>query len=100
LKETDRIHVMYEELSKMGADIKELPDGLVIKQSNLKGCQVSGYSDHRIVMALAIAGLNIEGETLIDTAEAVNVTFPDFVELIRGCGGYIDLIKNEEEEMK
>jgi 3-phosphoshikimate 1-carboxyvinyltransferase len=88
-KETDRIKVMFEELSKMGAAITELPDGLVIKNSKLRGARVSGYDDHRIVMALAIAGLNIEGETVIDTAEAINVTFPEFGELIRSCGGNI-----------
>lgn len=93
LKETDRIHVMCEELSKMGADIKELPDGLVIKNSQLKGCRVSGYDDHRVVMALAVAGLNIDGETVIDTAEAMNVTFPEFVDLIESSGGNLRLIK-------
>ncbi len=89
LKETDRIHVMYQELKKMGASIEELHDGLVIRQSRLKGCYVSGHHDHRVVMALAIAGLNAEGETTIDTAEAVNVTFPEFVDLIYNCGGKI-----------
>lgn len=87
MKETDRIHVMCTELSKMGANIEELPDGLVIKQSKLRGCSVNGHDDHRIVMALAIAGLNIMGETVIDTAEAMNVTFPEFVDIITGCGG-------------
>lgn len=91
LKETDRISVMCKELSKMGANIQELPDGLVIKESNLKGCSVSGHDDHRIVMSLAIAGLNCSGETIIDTAEAMNVTFPDFVECIRSCGGKIEI---------
>lgn len=93
LKETDRIHVMCTELEKMGADIKELPDGLIIRNSRLKGCKVSGYDDHRIVMALAVAGLNSDGETIIDTAEAMNVTFPAFPQLIRECGGNIELIK-------
>jgi 3-phosphoshikimate 1-carboxyvinyltransferase len=92
MKETDRIHVMCTELKKMGADISELPDGLVIKQSKLHGCPVNGHDDHRIVMALAVAGLNIEGETLIDTAEAMNVTFPEFAGFIRSCGGKMDLI--------
>jgi 3-phosphoshikimate 1-carboxyvinyltransferase len=91
LKETDRIHVMCTELKKMGADIEELPDGLVIRQSGLKGCNVCGHGDHRIVMALAVAGLNAEGETTINTAEAVCVTFPEFVELIRNCGGVVQL---------
>ncbi|HEY5585116.1 MAG TPA: 3-phosphoshikimate 1-carboxyvinyltransferase [Ruminiclostridium sp.] len=91
LKETDRISVMCKELSKMGADIKELPDGLVIRESKLKGCSVNGHDDHRIVMSLAIAGLNCSGETIIDTAEAMSVTFPSFVECIRSCGGKIEL---------
>jgi 3-phosphoshikimate 1-carboxyvinyltransferase len=88
-KETDRIRVMCAELKKMGATISELPDGLVVKTSKLKGTRVSGHDDHRIVMALAIAGLNTEGETVIDTAEAANVTFPEFGELIRASGGNI-----------
>lgn len=92
LKETDRIHVICTELKKLGADIEELPDGLIIRNSKLKGCLVEGHDDHRIVMALAIAGLNIEGETTITTAEAVNVTFPEFVDFIDKCGGKIAMI--------
>jgi len=89
IKETDRIHVMCEQLKKMGADITELEDGLVIRESRLKGCKLEGYGDHRVVMSLAIAGLNAEGETVIDTAEAVNVTFPDFVNFLSRCGADI-----------
>lgn len=92
LKETDRIKVMCAELRKLGADITELPDGLTIKQSKLAGCQVKGHNDHRVVMALAIAGLCIPGETLIDTAEAANVTFPEFFDLIKTCGGKLEMI--------
>lgn len=92
LKETDRIKVMCEELTKMGARVSELPDGLIIRRSNLRGCRVNGYNDHRIVMALAIAGLNCEEETVIDTAEAMNVTFPGFVGLLQSCGGNLQTI--------
>ena len=91
IKETDRIKVMGEELSKMGADIKELPDGLAIKKSKLKGCLVKGHYDHRVVMALAVAGMNSEGETIIDTAESINVTFPDFIKVANECGGEIEI---------
>ncbi|NLV35742.1 MAG: 3-phosphoshikimate 1-carboxyvinyltransferase [Clostridiaceae bacterium] len=97
LKETDRISVMCSELKKMGADIEELPDGLVIRRSTMKGCTVSGHNDHRIVMALAVAGMNIEGETLIETAEAMNVTFPAFPQLVKECGGDIAIITEESE---
>ncbi|MEN6315988.1 MAG: 3-phosphoshikimate 1-carboxyvinyltransferase [Clostridiaceae bacterium] len=93
LKETDRIHVMCTELKKMGADITELPDGLVVKNSRLQGCRVCGHGDHRVVMALAVAGLNTEGETVIDTAEAMKVTFPEFPQIIRDCGGIMEMVE-------
>ena len=90
LKETDRIAVMCAELGKMGADIRELPDGLVIRKSALRGCAVNGHYDHRVVMALAVAGLSAGGETVIGTAEAVSVTFPDFRALMLSIGANID----------
>ncbi len=83
MKETDRIRVMAEELGKMGADIEEEEDGLVIRGSELHGCEVDGRGDHRVVMALAVAGLGARGETVIDGAEAAAVTFPDFFELLQ-----------------
>ena len=94
MKETDRIRVMVSELSKMGADIEELPEGLIIRSSRLKGCRVNGHDDHRIVMALAVAGLNSEGETCIETAEAVKDTMPSFKNMIRECGGDIKLLRD------
>ncbi len=86
IKETDRIAVMTRELRKMGAEIDELDDGLVIRGSKLRGTRVEGHSDHRVVMALAVAGLGADAETVIDTAEAIAVTFPDFVELMASLG--------------
>jgi 3-phosphoshikimate 1-carboxyvinyltransferase len=86
VKETDRIKVMAEELGKMGADIKELPDGLIIGHSSLKGAQVNGHNDHRVVMALSIAALTAQGRTSVDTAEAVSVTYPDYVETMKVLG--------------
>lgn len=83
IKETDRISAMCTELKKMGADIEELPEGLVVRKSRLRGAAVHGYNDHRVVMALGIAGLAAEGTTTIDTAESVNVTFPSFVQKMR-----------------
>lgn len=80
IKETDRIKVMTEELSKMGAHIEEKEDGLIIHQSRLSGCKVNGRNDHRVVMALALAGMVAEGETIIETAESATVTYPTFAE--------------------
>jgi len=86
LKETDRIAVMAAELTKLGAKVEELPDGMIIHESKLKGCSVRGYGDHRVVMSLSVAGLAIPGRTEVDTAEAVNVTVPNFVELMGNLG--------------
>jgi 3-phosphoshikimate 1-carboxyvinyltransferase len=87
-KETDRLHAMATELSKMGAIIKERPDGLEIDGAQLHGAHVSGYHDHRIVMALCIAGLTCGG-TFIETAESVDVSFPGFFETIQKLGGAV-----------
>lgn len=86
IKETDRIKVMYKELTKMGANVEELDDGLIIEHSELKGAKLKGYNDHRIVMALSLAGMIAKGKTEIDTAEAVNVTFPDYAGLMKKLG--------------
>jgi 3-phosphoshikimate 1-carboxyvinyltransferase len=91
-KETDRIAVMREELSKMGGKVEELPDGLVITGSPLHAAQVHGHQDHRVVMALAVAGLACEGRTEIDTAEAVSITFPSFVELMQSLGASMEVL--------
>ena len=87
VKETDRIAVMCQELTKLGADIEELPDGLIIRESQLHAAAVEGHDDHRIVMSLAIAASQINGETTINGYEAVNVTYPTFLEAFQGLGG-------------
>ncbi len=89
IKETDRIHVMAVELGRMGARVEELDDGLVIEGGRLHGAQLSGHGDHRVVMALSVAGLAAGGPTRIDTAEAVSVTFPNFMELMTSIGADI-----------
>ena len=92
LKETDRIAVMTAELRKMGADIEELSDGLIVRQSALLGTDVEGHGDHRVVMSLAIAGLLSKGVTTVGSAEAVGVTFPEFPKLVKACGGDISTV--------
>lgn len=90
-KETDRIRCMAEELKKMNADIEELPDGLIIRKSKLNTAELNGHSDHRIVMALSLAAMAAEGTSTVNTAEAIDVTFPDFVELMQSIGGNMKL---------
>lgn len=89
-KETDRLHAMAVELSKMGADIKERPDGLVIEGRKLHGADVHGHDDHRIVMALTVAGL-VAGKTRIDTAESVDVSYPGFFQEMIRLGADVQL---------
>jgi len=89
IKETDRIAVMASELSKLGADIRELPDGMIIQGTGLRGGNVNGHGDHRIVMALAVAGLGADGPVTVDTAECADVTFPGFWDAIESLGGKI-----------
>ncbi|WP_019508126.1 3-phosphoshikimate 1-carboxyvinyltransferase [Pleurocapsa sp. PCC 7319] len=80
VKESDRLAVMATELGKMGANIKELPDGLEITGGNdLKGAEVDSFTDHRIAMSLAIAALNAQGKTTIHRAEAASISYPNFV---------------------
>jgi len=90
IKETDRITVMREELTRMGGRLTELEDGLIIEGRPLTGAEVSGRGDHRIVMALAVAGMAADGTTRIGTAESAAVTFPNFVELMQGLGGNLE----------
>lgn len=87
LKETDRIQVMRIELEKLGAKVKELEDGLLIEESALAAGNVEGHGDHRVVMALAMAGATLPGVTTINGFEAVNVTFPSFLEALTALGG-------------
>ena len=89
LKETDRIHSMTEGLTRMGATIEEHADGMTIYPSALQGAIVNGYGDHRTVMALSIAGLLAEGNTMITDGEAVTKTFPNYVQTMQSIGARI-----------
>jgi len=90
-KETDRIECMAEELKKMDVDVEELPDGLIIHGGRPKCVKLHGRADHRIVMALSLAGLRMDGECTIETAEAISVTFPNYVELMRSIGANMEV---------
>jgi 3-phosphoshikimate 1-carboxyvinyltransferase len=87
-KETDRVSAMAEELAAMGAAVTEREDALTVHggETTLRGARVDGRGDHRVVMALAVAGLVAEGETTIAGAEHVDVSFPGFFETLAGLG--------------
>ncbi|HOQ04281.1 MAG TPA: 3-phosphoshikimate 1-carboxyvinyltransferase [Anaerohalosphaeraceae bacterium] len=91
-KETDRIACMAAELKKLGADVEELPDGLIVHGGKpLHSAHLNGRADHRIVMALSLAGMVLDGCTVIDTAEAMNVTFPTYVSLMQSLGARMNI---------
>jgi len=79
LKETDRIAAMVSGLRRMGAAIDERRDGLTVHgPTPLRGAAVESRGDHRMAMALAIAGLVAAGETTIGDADCVAVSYPEF----------------------
>lgn len=83
VKESDRISSMVAGLRKMGAEIEEFKDGLSIKgKSSLKGALVESYGDHRIAMAMTIAGLVADGTTTVNGVSSVNISFPGFFQII------------------
>jgi 3-phosphoshikimate 1-carboxyvinyltransferase len=80
VKESDRLAVMASQLTRMGAQVTELPDGLEITGGTpLHGADVDSYTDHRIAMSLAIAALNAKGTTSIHRAEAASISYPNFI---------------------
>lgn len=86
VKETDRIDCMTRELRKMGAKIKELPDGMVIEPTILNGAELESHGDHRIAMALSVAAMTANGPSIINGADAAMVTYPDFLSDMQSLG--------------
>ncbi|NYT18724.1 MAG: 3-phosphoshikimate 1-carboxyvinyltransferase, partial [Methanosarcinales archaeon] len=92
-KETDRLHAMAVELEKMGIYCKEEKDSLTIRGGEFTGAEVHGWHDHRIVMALTLAGM-VAGNTIIDTAESIFISYPNFFDAMRSIGA--DVILSEQ----
>ena len=83
VKESNRIAVMKKELSKMGADIEETDDGMIIRGGTaLHGAVIDSHKDHRVAMSAAVAGLASDGVTRIEDAECVNISFPSFYDIL------------------
>ncbi|MEQ9619978.1 MAG: 3-phosphoshikimate 1-carboxyvinyltransferase [Deltaproteobacteria bacterium] len=83
VKETDRIKAMTAELGKMGAGVKEFQDGMSIAgKESLSGAACSSWGDHRVAMAVAVAATRARGETEIEGAESVSVSYPEFFDVI------------------
>ncbi|TGC11496.1 3-phosphoshikimate 1-carboxyvinyltransferase [Methanolobus halotolerans] len=89
-KETDRLHAMALELTKMGITVKEETDKLTINGGTLKSADLHGWHDHRIVMALTIAGM-VAGNTTVDTIESVEISYPNFFEEMQSLGAELKI---------
>ena len=84
VKESNRIKAVVDNLKKMGADIEELEDGMIIKgKSKLKGAHIETFKDHRIAMSFSIANLISEGEVTLDNSLCVDISFPGYFDLLK-----------------
>ena len=89
VKETDRITTTVENLRKMGVEVEEFEDGMIVHGcKKLKGAYLESHGDHRIAMAFAIAGLFASGETIIHGTDCINTSYPGFAH-------HLDAIRHE-----
>jgi 3-phosphoshikimate 1-carboxyvinyltransferase len=88
VKESDRVEVLARELRRLGAAVEAQPDGLVIVGTRrLRGGRVTSGGDHRIAMALAVAGLRADGAVTVDDPACVDTSFPGFADALRRATG-------------
>lgn len=88
IKECDRLHAIACELNKIGGEVEELEDSLIIKgNKKLKGGVVDSWNDHRIAMALAVASIACERPLIINNSEAVEKSYPNFWQEFKNVGG-------------
>ncbi len=87
VKESDRLAALARQLGRMGGRVEERPDGLVIEGGRLTGAVVSSHGDHRIAMALAVAGLVAEGETVVEDADCIATSYPGFADALNTLAG-------------
>ncbi|MBA12716.1 MAG: 3-phosphoshikimate 1-carboxyvinyltransferase [Chloroflexi bacterium] len=87
VKESDRIKATVDSLSKLGAQIEETEDGMLINGgAQLVGAEVNSFGDHRIAMTNGIAGLIAKNETTVINSEAADISYPSFWETLKTLG--------------
>lgn len=92
LKESDRIESVVTNLKRMGINVEEKPDGMVITGGGARGAELFGFNDHRIPMAFSVAALEAQGITIITDAQSINKTYPTFFDDYNSLGGKADVI--------
>lgn len=92
IKESDRLKAIATEMNKIGADVEELEDGLIIKgkDSLQGGCVVSSWNDHRIAMALAVAATRCENPIELEEYKSVKKSYPGFWQDYIKLGGKVN----------
>ena len=89
-KESDRIGTLCQELSALGVPVEELEDGFRITGGPIRGGLVHAHGDHRLAMAMAVAGLNSKDPVRIKGAEFIDESFPGFVDTLKSLGANIE----------
>lgn len=95
IKESDRIKSTVSELTKLGADIEETEDGMIVRgKDSLDGGTVDSWNDHRIAMAMAIASIRCKNPVTITGAESVKKSYPHFFEDFAKLCGNVEIKEN------
>lgn len=94
VKESDRIAAMESEIRKMGGDIRVQGDSIFLRHSKLApSTQLVSHNDHRIAMAMAVASAAAALPVTIDQANAVEKSYPDFFQVLAGCGVTVETVE-------
>jgi 3-phosphoshikimate 1-carboxyvinyltransferase len=94
VKESDRISAIANGLQTLGIDVDEQPDGMTVTGGKLAGGEIISFTDHRIAMAFAIAGLNASAPITVKDCANVETSFPGFVAVAKSAG--LDLVVEEQ----
>lgn len=91
-KESNRIESVVKNLKRMGVDVTETNDGMIINGGEVFGGELDGFNDHRIVMAFSVAALFAKGRSVITDAQSINKSYPDFFRDYNNLGGKANVI--------
>jgi len=96
VKESDRIAAMADGLRRLGIKVDETPDGAVVHGGRFAGGEVASYDDHRVAMALAVAGTIADDAVVVNDVDNVDTSFPGFRDLLVRIGANVELVQEKE----
>ena len=91
-KESDRIESVCSNLKQLGADVTQTEDGMIIRSKTLHCAQLKGFNDHRIVMSMSVCASGLDGVTIIDDAQSIDKSYPDFFDDFNSIGGNANVL--------